>query len=309
MKNSELYIEIKDLCKSYKQIKAVNHLSLNVYEGDIYGFLGPNGAGKSTTIRMMLSLISPDSGTINLFGKDLAFNRYQTLSQIGSLIEKPDFYKYLSARKNLEILGMISNVKNLKKKIDEVLDLVGLLDRGDSKVKTFSQGMKQRLGIAQSIMHEPKLIVLDEPANGLDPQGQKEMRDLIFTINREKGITILLSSHILNEIEMIANRMVIINKGKNIVEGNVHELLSASDMNVSFFVENSAEIKTKIGESAWASSLSDSDHEKLVFNINHEQIPELNRFMVDQNVAVTAIKPLRTLEDYFIKLTSDDNTD
>ena len=307
MTNSELFIEIDGLCKSYKQIKAVDHLSFKVFEGDIYGFLGPNGAGKSTTIRMILSLITPDEGTVKLFGKDLAYNRYQTLSQIGSLIEKPDFYKYLSARENLEILGKISNVRHLKKKIDEVLELVGLFDRGNSKVKTYSQGMKQRLGIAQSILHDPKLIVLDEPANGLDPQGQKEMRELIHAINKEKGITILLSSHILNEVEMTANRMVIINKGKNVVEGHVQDLLNESDMNVSFFINDTHLAQQKIKESAWIDQLIEYDEYKLLFKLQHHQIAELNRFMVNSDFEINAIKPLRSLEDYFIKLTGDDH--
>jgi ABC-type multidrug transport system ATPase subunit len=304
--NSELFIEINGLCKSYKHIQAVDHLSLKVFRGDIYGFLGPNGAGKSTTIRMILSLITPDAGTIKLFGQELAFHRYSTLNQIGSIIEKPDFYKYLTARENLQILGKLSNVKHLKKKIDEVLELVGLLDRGDSKVSTYSQGMKQRLGIAQSILHDPKLIVLDEPANGLDPQGQKEMRELIHTINKDKGITILISSHILNEVEMTANRMVIINKGKNIVEGNVQDLLNESDMNVSFFVSDPEELKQKLTESSWIENLKETDNEKLVFQIKHEKIAELNRYIVNTGTDIFAIKPLRSLEDYFIKLTADD---
>lgn len=302
--NSETYIELDSVSKNYKKFKAVDELSLKVYKGDIYGFLGPNGAGKSTSIRMMLSLIKPTGGQIKLFGQDLAHNRYQTLNRIGALIEKPDFYKYLTARENLEILGRISNVKNLTRKIDETLDLVGLLARSGSKVKTFSQGMRQRLGIAQTLLHDPDLIILDEPANGLDPQGQKEMRLLIQRINVERGLTILISSHILNEIEQLSNRMVIINKGKSVVEGNVQELLNQGEMKVSFFVNEAGKAKKLILESALANHFNESADGKITLSIEQERIPEVNRFLVEHDIAVSAIKPLRSLEEYFINITT-----
>ncbi|MCF8372675.1 MAG: ATP-binding cassette domain-containing protein [Bacteroidales bacterium] len=301
--NKETYIELISVSKHYKKLRAVAELSMKVYKGDIYGFLGPNGAGKSTSIRMMLSLISPTSGEIKLFGKDLAHNRYQTLSRIGALIEKPDFYNYLSARKNLQILGKISKVENLSLRIDETLDLVGLLDRGNSKVKSYSQGMRQRLGIAQSLLHNPDLIILDEPANGLDPQGQKEMRQLIRDINREKGITVLISSHILNEIEQIANRMVIIDKGKSVVEGDVQELLNEGEMKVSFFVSNPSKVLQTIQSSTFAKHYVDSVEDKITLTLTHEQVPEITRFLVEKNIEVFAIKPLRSLEEYFLTIT------
>ncbi len=277
---------------------------MKVFKGDIYGFLGPNGAGKSTSIRMILSLIKPSGGEINLFGQNLAHNRYQTLSRIGALIEKPDFYNYLTARKNLEILGKISNVENLQKKIDETLERVGLLPRSESKVKTFSQGMKQRLGIAQTLIHDPDLIILDEPANGLDPQGQKEMRQLIQRINIEKGLTILISSHILNEIEQISNRMIIINKGKKVVEGSVQELLNEGEMKVSFHVHNVEKTADLIRTSQLGKYFVESDQEKLTLNINQEQIPEVNEFLIGHKVGVFAIRPIRSLEEYFINITT-----
>jgi ABC-type multidrug transport system ATPase subunit len=302
--NSETYIELSNVSKNYKKFKAVDELSLKVYKGDIYGFLGPNGAGKSTSIRMILSLIKPSGGAIKLFGKDLAYHRYQTLSRIGALIEKPDFYKYLTARENLEILGKISGVDNLTYKIDETLELVGLRQRSESKVKTFSQGMKQRLGIAQTLLHDPDLIILDEPANGLDPQGQKEMRHLIQRINVERELTILISSHILNEIEQLSTRMVIINKGKSVVEGNVQELLNEGDMKVSFFVDEVAKADAAIKASGFASNFEASDNEKITLAIDQDLIAEVNRFFVEKEIAVSAIKPLRSLEEYFINITT-----
>lgn len=300
----EAYIQFDNVSKDYKNFKAVKNLSLTVNKGDIYAFLGPNGAGKSTSIRMLLSLIKPTSGSINLFGHDLNVERYKTLSRIGALIEKPDFYKYLTAEKNLRLLGEISNVENLDSKIDEVLELVKLSDRRDSKFKTFSQGMKQRLGIAQTLLHDPDLIVLDEPANGLDPQGQKEMRNLIKDINN-KGITIVISSHILAEVEQIANRMVIINKGQKVVEGEVQELLLGSGMRLTVIVDDSEKAKKAIEGTRWESVYEKEYDNKLYFRIPKNDIPELNNFLTQKELKVFSLEPVRSLEDYFISMTED----
>lgn len=302
----EKFIELRHVTKTYGNITAVDDFGLNVYEGDIYGFLGPNGAGKSTSIRMMLSLVSPSSGYINMFGYDIRSHRNEVLRNIGALIERPDFYDYLPARKNLEILSRVSEVEHPEKKIPEVLDLVGLTERADSKVKTYSQGMKQRLGIAQSLLHDPKLIILDEPANGLDPQGQKEIRELIKTINLEKGITVLLSSHILSEIEEIANRMVIINKGRSEVEGDVHELLNQGDLLVTFEVSNPRKTLALLRQSSWAENIeSDNKMDAIVLKIDRDAIPQITRYLATNDVDVYGITPLRSLENYFLKITQN----
>ncbi len=302
------YIEIQNLSKHYGPIRAVDNLSMKVMPGDIYGFLGPNGSGKSTTIRMMLSLIRPTSGQILLFGRDLATDRYKTLSRLGALVEKPDFYNYLSARKNLEILGKLSEIANLKHRVDEVLELVGLLSRATSTVRTFSLGMKQRLGIAQSLLHKPDLIILDEPTNGLDPQGQKEIRDLIRLLNEDKKITILISSHILFEVEQIANRMVIINNGKALVEGNVQELVNSQDRQVAFVLSDTAAGMDVLKETAWADRIIKSDPERIYFKINKEEIPELNAFLVGHQMQIFAVEPVRSLEEFFLQITEDEKT-
>ena len=296
----EVYLELENVSKKFSEIVAVKNLSFKVYKNDIYGFLGPNGAGKSTSIRMILSLISPDSGRIKLFGKDLSIDRYTTLSRVGALVEKPDFYTYLSARKNLEILGKLSNVENLNKKIDEVLDLVKLTDRQDSKVKTFSQGMRQRLGIAQSVLHDPNLIILDEPGNGLDPQGQKEMRNLIQKLNSERGITFIISSHILAEIEQLANRMIIINKGEKLVEGDVSDLLNSSGILVSFDVSDPPKALNILNNSGNTRDVILTDDKKLQFRIARELIPDLLSEFAKNSIKVYSVIPARTLEDYFI---------
>jgi len=302
----EVYVELNNLSKTFHSIKAVDNLTLKVYRGDIYGFLGPNGAGKSTTIRMILSLIKPTSGSIKLFGQDFTTNRYKTLNRIGALIEKPDFYKYLSAYKNLEILGELSNVKDLDTKIMDVLELVGLTERANSRIKTYSQGMRQRLGIAQSLLHNPDLIILDEPSNGLDPQGQKEIRTLIQSINNEKGITFVISSHILTEIEQIANRMVIINHGKVVVEGEVDKLLNSYGMNVRFEVENTPKALEIIKNSEWVNKLEEVSNNKLSFRLEHDEIPLLNLFFVQNKLKIFTVDPMRSLEDYFISITGDE---
>lgn len=297
------YIEIRNLAKHYGEIKAVDDLSMQVMPGDIYGFLGPNGSGKSTTIRMLLSLIRPTSGQILLFGHDLAVDRYQTLSRVGALIEKPDFYNYMPARKNLEILGKLSKVQNLNARIDEVLDLVGLLPRAKSIVRTFSLGMKQRLGIAQALLHKPDLIILDEPTNGLDPLGQKEVRDLVKSLNQDNNITVLISSHILFEIEQIANRMVIINKGKALVEGNVHDLINGQDRQVTYVLENPGPVRDLIVGTSWESKFQKYSPDRVWFKITKEEIPVLTAFLIEKGIRIYAIEPVRSLEDFFLQLT------
>ncbi len=221
----EPVIEIRGLRKHYGSFVAVDGLDLTVNKGDVYAFLGPNGAGKSTTIRMMLSLIKPTAGSIRIFGKPLDKNRNEILSRIGAIVERPDFYNYLTALKNLELLGRLSRTDVSKPRLLEVLAMVDLDDRATSKVKTFSHGMKQRLGIAQALLHNPDLIILDEPTTGLDPHGMVDIRNIILQLANDHRKTILLSSHILPEVELIATRMIIINKGKAIAEGTVSELL------------------------------------------------------------------------------------
>ncbi|MCO6466598.1 MAG: ABC transporter ATP-binding protein [Bradyrhizobiaceae bacterium] len=218
-------IQVRGLRKTYGSFTAVDGLDLTVYRGDVYGFLGPNGAGKSTTIRMMLSLVKPTAGTIDIFGKPLATNRKEILRRIGCVVERPDFYNYLSARNNLEIVGRLSGTDVSKQRILQTLDLVGLASRSESKVKTFSHGMKQRLGIAQALLHSPDLIILDEPTTGLDPHGMVDVRNIIVSLAKDHNKTIVLSSHILPEVELTATRMIIINRGKAIVEGKVHDIV------------------------------------------------------------------------------------
>ncbi|WP_290660033.1 ABC transporter ATP-binding protein [Ignavibacterium sp.] len=305
--NSELVIEIKNLSKSFKNLIAVDNLNINVFQGDVFGFLGPNGAGKSTTIRMLLTLIKPNKGSIKIFGKDLFKERLSILRNIGAIVEKPDFYGYLPAIKNLEIVSKISGHDISKKRIMEVLELVGLAERYKSKVKTFSHGMKQRLGIAQALLHNPDLIILDEPTTGLDPMGMKEIRDLIIHLSRDLKKTIFLSSHILYEVEQVANRMIIIYKGTARVEGNVKDLLNATNLAVTFEVNDSEKAKGILNETRWKEKLKNVSGQKLEFNIENHEIASLNKYFVEYGVDVYSIIPTRSLEEYFLKITQETN--
>lgn len=298
-------IEINSLSKNFKDLRAVNNLNLNVFEGDVFGFLGPNGAGKSTTIRMLLSLIRPTEGSIKLFDKTLEKNRIEILKRIGAIVEKPDFYGYLSAYKNLEILGRISGKEITKNRIMEVLELVGLRKRYKSKVKTFSHGMKQRLGLGQALLHNPDLIILDEPTTGLDPQGMKEIRDLILHLSKVEKKTIFLSSHILYEVELVANRMIILNKGTTKVEGYVKDLLNAKKLKVSIEVDDEEKTNSLIAQSDWIKKLESRAKTIFMFLLENDEIANLNKYLVENGIAVSAVVPTRSLEDYFLKITDE----
>lgn len=299
---SETIIKVEHLAKRFGTFEAVKDVSFSVNRGDVFGFLGPNGAGKSTTIRCLLSLITPDAGSIEMFGKIFRKDRSAILSNIGSIIEKPDFYKYLSAQKNLEIFARVSGADVSKTKIQEMLEFVGLGDRGKHKVGGFSHGMKQRLGIAQTLLHNPDLIILDEPTTGLDPQGIVEIRNLILRLKNEEQKTILLSSHQLSEIELIANRMVIINQGRSIVEGSVSDLLNTQELLVRIEVDHArsaAELLQKAYPTAVFNIISDGE---LEVSFVKELVPELARILVEHNMKVHALEPKRKLEDYFMKI-------
>jgi ABC-type multidrug transport system ATPase subunit len=296
-------ISVNRLSKRFKEFTAVDDLSFTVNEGDVYGFLGQNGAGKSTTIRMLLTLIQPTSGEITIMGKNLTNSRNEILTQTGAVIEKPDLYKYLSAYENLSIFAKMSGIKVSRSALMQQLDMVGLATRAKSKVKTFSQGMKQRLGIAVALVHNPRLIILDEPTNGLDPQGIADMRNLIINLSKEMGKTIVVSSHLLSEIEIIANRILIINKGKKIVEGNAAELLDPAKTIVELETVNNMDTHNKLLESMWSAYLLPYTT-AIKLQMNKTAIPDLTHYLINNGVGILSIKPRHSLEDYFLSLTT-----
>ncbi|MGB9663465.1 MAG: ABC transporter ATP-binding protein [Ignavibacteria bacterium] len=300
----EIILQTKNLTKRFNKLVAVDNLDLIVYKGDVFGFLGPNGAGKSTTIRMLTSLIYPDKGEIFLFNEKLSPKNKKVLRRVGAIVENPDFYLYLTAYKNLELLTRLYGIQPTKNQIMEILEFVGLANRWNSKVKTFSHGMKQRLGIAQALLHDPDLIILDEPTTGLDPQGMKEIRDLIILLSKVKGKTIFLSSHLLHEIELVANRMIIINKGKKVVEGNVKDLLDAKK---SIFVFDVSHLDKSIQILLQHNFIKDQDFqivdEKLKILSNKIPFYELNKLFIQNGIDVYSFQPLRTLEEFFLEIT------
>ncbi|WP_238904032.1 ABC transporter ATP-binding protein [Clostridium sp. YIM B02506] len=232
---SRYIVETKNLVKVFNKVKSVDSVNLKIKEGEIYGFLGPNGAGKSTTIKILLGLIRANSGEVYIFGKSIKENREEILKNIGALVESPSYYGHLTAYENLDILKRM--LKLNKEQIEEKLKLVNLWEERNKKVNEFSLGMKQRLGIAQALMGNPKLLILDEPTNGLDPAGIIEIRNLIRYLAKEKKITIIISSHILNEIELVATEVGVINKGKLLYQGSLEDLKKNSTNEVIIGLE------------------------------------------------------------------------
>ena len=297
-------VQVKGLTKQFKNLTAVNDLSFSVNEGDVYGFLGQNGAGKSTSIRMMLTLIEPTSGQIELFGMDLARNRREILRNVGAVIEKPDVYKYLSAYENLELFARLSGIKPTKKLLMDQLEMVGLAARANDRVKTFSQGMKQRLGIGIALVHNPQLIVLDEPTNGLDPQGIADIRNLILHLSRDLKKTIVVSSHLLSEIEQVATRVLIIDKGQKLVEGNATELFDPAQTIVELQTMDNVFALEQLKASPWSTYLQAQRNSAILLKLNRTEIPALHTALAAMQIQLLSLQPRHSLEDYFLQITS-----
>jgi ABC-type multidrug transport system ATPase subunit len=295
-------VTVSHLSKKFKTHHAVNDLSFTVEEGEVYGFLGQNGAGKSTTIRMLLSLVKPSSGGIEIFGLDLYKERKKILSQTGAVIEKPDLYKYLTAFENLSLFARMSGSYR-KMDVQAQLEMVGLSGRENDPVKTFSQGMKQRLGIAVALIHNPKLIILDEPTNGLDPQGIADIRNLILHLSRHLKKTVIVSSHLLHEIEQIADRMLIIDEGKKIVEGTVESLMDPAKTLVEIDVDDPGVAVSRIETSDWSAFLKETEGNHLIFQLPKNRIAELNRSLVHLDINVLSLRVKNSLEAQFLSLT------
>lgn len=297
-------IQVRNLTKNFKDIKAVDDLSFTVDAGQVYGFLGQNGAGKSTTIRMLLTLIKPSSGEIELFGMSLSKHRKEILRQVGAIIERPDFYKYLTAFENLRLFATMSGVKVAEKELMDQLAMVGLAERAHSKVKTYSQGMKQRLGIATALVHNPKLIILDEPTNGLDPQGIADVRNLIILLSKEKGKTLLISSHLLSEMELIADSMIIIDKGKKLVEGKVNELFDPAETIVELQTTDDDATLEKLQNSTVQKFLHGQRNDCLLLKLHRNEVPAVMKELVQMDINVISFHSKHSLEDYFLSLTT-----
>jgi ABC-type multidrug transport system ATPase subunit len=296
-------IEIKNLHKSFKKFQALKGVSMTVNEGEIFGFLGCNGAGKSTTIRCMLTLIKPDSGEIFFKGKNIKTCRSEFLQAIGCIVEKPDFYKSMSLETNLKLSAMLYGKNPSKKELYDCLELVGLQGKEKVKFKACSQGMKQRLGIAAALIHNPEIVILDEPSNGLDPRGMIELRNLILKMKNELKKTIIISSHILSEVELIIDSMIIIDKGVNVIQGSAEELLHGSEVMVNIETSEPKNLVEKIKHSPYASQFESQVEHQIIIKSTMSEIPQLHKDIVLMGEPITAFYSRKKLEDLFLKLT------
>ena len=297
-------IDVSELTKSFNEITAVDNLTFTVKEKGVYGFLGQNGAGKSTTIRMLLSLIRPTKGQIRIFDLDLSTHRKEILQRIGAIIEKPDLYKYLTAIENLNLFATMSGLKLKRKQLMDKLEKVGLAERADSKIKTYSQGMKQRLGIAVALVHDPDLVILDEPMNGLDPQGIADIRQLIYQLSKEQGKTVFISSHLLSEMEQVADSLLIIHRGKKIAEGKMNELLNPEQSRIEFETGSAKELELLLKPTEWANKVVSANGQKIIMQMKREEVPVFIRQMAEMKQDIFSIHKKNSLEDYFLALTS-----
>jgi len=297
-------IKVENISKNFGTLKAVDNLSFEVEAGQVFGFLGQNGSGKSTTIRMLLSLIHPSSGSIELFGKSIQKNRASILEQVGAIIERPDLYPYLTATEHLQLFAKVRKQKVAAINITKTLEQVGLSHRSQDKVQTFSLGMKQRLGIAIALVHNPSLIILDEPTNGLDPQGIADIRSLIQYLAKEEGKTVFVSSHLLSEIEQVANQILIIHQGKKMVEGVTKELLDPEKRIVQIKTMDDVKAMATIVAGCFSQYLL-SRKEGIFLKLPTTAIPMLNESLVQSGIAVLGIETKNSLEDYFLQITSN----
>lgn len=297
---SEMVIETNALTRRYGKRTAVDRVDLCVPRGEIYGFLGPNGAGKTTTIRMLLGLIRPTAGTVRLFGENFHRHRMSVLRRVGSLVEAPSYYGHLTGAENLEVVRQLLGAP--KKRIAEALEIVRLTEAADRPVKGYSLGMKQRLGIAMALLGHPELLILDEPTNGLDPAGIQEMRRLIKDMPRQYGMTVLVSSHLLSEIDQIATQVGIIHEGRLIFQDRIEALRQKSGPRTAIGVDRMREASAVLEGSGWRPHIEDG----LLWldETEPEQVSRVNALLVKNGFSVYRLEEVKpSLEKVFLELT------
>jgi ABC-2 type transport system ATP-binding protein len=296
-------VEVRGLVKRYGGLVAVDEVDLTVNDGDVYGYLGPNGAGKTTSLRMMLGLIRPTAGTVHLFGRDPEAS-VRALEGVAGFVEAPAFYPYLTGRRNLELLAAFDGY-GANRRIDAALSAVELADRAGDRVGGYSHGMRQRLGIAAALLRNPKLLLLDEPATGLDPAGMRDMRLLIRRL-AEQGMTVLLSSHLLGEVEEVCNRVAIVRSGRIVYEGTIDELARGAGTAYRLSSTDDARAFEICANQPGLSDLG-HDHGRIVFSADEATAAELSRALVQAGVLIKELAPQTvTLEDLFFSLTEGD---
>ena len=297
----ETILKITNLNKIFnKHLHAVKNVSFEIKKGNVYGILGPNGSGKSTTLGIVLNVVNKTSGDFEWFGGKVA--THDALRKVGAIIERPNFYPYMTAKENLELVCKIKGTPFSK--VDEKLELVGLLERKNDKFRTYSLGMKQRLAIASALLNDPEILILDEPTNGLDPQGIRQIRDIIKVI-ASQGTTILLASHLLDEVEKVCSHVVVLRKGEMLYQGTVHNMIE----NNSFFELKSNDmlrLKTVLGEQSFVENTIEEDGKLLVYLKQDIAAQDLNSNLFEQNIVLEhLVKRKNSLEEQFLELTKN----
>ncbi|NHM30433.1 ABC transporter ATP-binding protein [Neobacillus terrae] len=300
----EAIVELKNVTKVIKNRKIIDDISFRVNRGEVFGFLGPNGAGKTTTIRMIVGLMRITSGDILIGGTSIKTDFEKAVSHIGAIVENPEMYKFMSGYDNLVHYARMSKGITIEK-INETVELVGLTDRIHDKVKTYSLGMRQRLGLAQCLLHDPKVLILDEPTNGLDPAGIREIRDYLRQLAREKNMAVIVSSHLLSEMEMMCDRIGIIQNGKLIDVQSVHDFVQGTETVFEFEVQPADEAILLINTS-YPEAASKRSRNGISASLEKEDIPTVVQMMVEAGIQVYGIKEVpKTLEDRFLEVTSE----
>ncbi|SMQ83101.1 ABC-2 type transport system ATP-binding protein [Bacillus sp. OV166] len=301
----EKIVELKNVTKVIKGRTIIDNISFQVNKGEVFGFLGPNGAGKTTTIRMIVGLMSMTSGDISVGGSSIKSDFEDAVRHIGAIVENPEMYKFLTGYQNLVHYARMSKGIS-KEKIAETVELVGLTDRINDKVKTYSLGMRQRLGLAQCLLHDPQVLILDEPTNGLDPAGIREIRDYVRLLAREKNLAVIVSSHLLSEMEMMCDRIGIIQNGRLIDVQLVHELVHGeTEMTYEMEVVPSEKALALL-ETHYPNVRANRSRNGITVELPKEEIPNLVKTFVSEDIQVFAIKEVaKTLEDRFLELTTE----
>jgi ABC-2 type transport system ATP-binding protein len=293
-------LKTEGLTKHFGALQAVDDLNLVVEEGDVFGFLGLNGAGKTTAMRLILRLIRPTGGRVLIFGKEVGPHFIEIMRRVGSLVELPAYYPYLSAVKNLEILRLATGGVP-EPRIGEVLEIVGLGERKDDRVGTYSHGMKQRLGLAMALLSRPRLVLLDEPTNGLDPQGIMHIREVIRDLNRKEGVTFLISSHLLHEVEITSTRVGILKQGRLILQDTLEKILARTVTGVRVVCENSEKALSLVRGLPWVREAHSEMGAGVRVACEPARFAELNALLVSQGLPVRELSPVRqTLEEFFL---------
>lgn len=296
----ETILSIKNLNKRYGSLQALKNVSFDIHKGNVYGILGPNGSGKSTTLGIVLNVVNKTSGEYRWFGGTM--ETHEALKKVGAIIERPNFYPYMTAKENLELVCKIKGINYAK--VNEKLELVGLVDRQNSKFSTFSLGMKQRLAIASALLNDPEILILDEPTNGLDPQGIHQIRDIIKQI-ASKGTTILLASHLLDEVEKVCTHVLVLRKGEILYTG----LVDGMSANEGFFelqADDTENLILAVKTHPAVKNVVNEDGKVLVYLKNDLEAKELNRFLFEKNIVLNhLVKRKNSLEEQFLELTKN----